>query len=692
MLNKKQKKNKEKNIKSYILWIIAIVCGGIGLCSLVFYFLSVYLKPSMPPDEVLQLYSRYINEGAYDKMYALLDEQTKLSISEEDFISKNKKIYEGIEMSNLTVDITEVVEQDKTQSLVYYDTRMDTLAGEITFSNQAVFTRNEEREYVLRWYPQLIFPKLNPEDKVSVRTLQGERGDIYDRKGVMLAGEGVASSVGVVPGKMGENHEADIEKIAQLLGVSPESIHKKLGASYVKEDTFVPIKKIPKDTEDLQEDLLKIKGVKITDTPVRVYPLGEEISHLTGYIQNVNAEDLERLEGKGYNANSVIGRSGLEKIYEDQLRGIDGYEIVIVDSENKVKQTLATKKQKNGQSIRLTIDAQVQSTLYKEFQEDKGTAVAMNPKTGEVLALVSTPSFDANDFVLGMPQTKWEDLNTDTKQPLFNRFKATLVPGSGFKSVIAAIGLTTGDIHPEDNFGYEGLSWQKDASWGGYKVTTLKDYGRQVVLRNALIYSDNIYFAKAALKIGPEKLARALTNIGFGESVPFEVGLYASSFSNTGTFDSEIQLADSGYGQAQILVNPVHMASIYSAFVNEGNMIKPYLIYEMGKEPEYWKTQVFTKEAAETVREDLIQVVEQAGGGTAKVEGITLAGKTGTAELKKSKDDYEGTEFGWFNVFTADENAKNPLLVIGMVEDVKGRGGAGYVIQKVKPVFERLKQ
>ncbi|MBU3810242.1 penicillin-binding transpeptidase domain-containing protein [Zhenhengia yiwuensis] len=676
-----EKKKNKKGIKYFGILI------GLIVCILGLYKLIIFLNQDiMQPDEVLQLYTTYINEQKYEEMYALLDDSSQEITSQEDFISKNKNIYEGIEARDITVHITEVIKQSNKQTLVKYDTDMDTLAGEISFSNQAIFTKNKDREYKLKWYSQLIFPQLNPKDKVRVNTLKADRGTIYDRNREMLAGKGIASSIGIVPGKMSENREEDIEKIAELLEVSTQSIYKKLEASYVKDDTFVPIKTIKAGQEELEEALLKVKGIKITNTPVRVYPLEEKIAHLVGYIQKVNAEDLERLEGEGYNANSVIGRAGLEKIYEEELRGIDGYEIIIVDSENNKKQTLAEKRERDGRDIVLTIDSRMQSHLYDQFADDKSCSVVMNPKTGEILALVSTPSFDSNDFVLGMPTVKWEMLNNDVNLPLYNRFKAILAPGSGFKSVIAAIGLTTGKLDPNDNYGNSGRSWQKDSSWGGYKVTTLKDYGDEVVLRNALIYSDNIYFAKVALNIGAETLKEQLIKIGFGETIPFEVGVYASSFSNTETFNSEIQLADSGYGQGQILVNPIHMASIYSAFVNEGSMIKPYLIY--GMTPEYWKEQVFTKEAAEIVRNDLIQVVEKAGGGIAKVEGITLAGKTGTAEIKQSKDDQEGTELGWFNVFTADPNSENPLLVISMVEDVKHRGGAGYVIPKVKSVFK----
>ena len=691
---RRRRNRRKKIIISVVVCIIAI---SVAVTAVIIFahgesplsnilFNSPVEDKAVQPDELLMQYTTFINDGRYEDMYALLAEQIKQQTTEEDFISKNKNIYEGIEAKNLTVNITDITEIEE-QTIITYDSRMDTLAGEIIFSNEAYFTMTEDKEHRLIWSAQLIFPNLYSDNKVRINTLKSERGSILDRNGEMLAGRGVASSVGFVPGKMNEDRTADIEKTAELLDISVESINKKLGASYVKDDMFIPIRTIPKGLDEFEELLLEIKGLKITDTAVRYYPFGEKTSHLTGYIQNVTAEDLEKLDGQGYNANSVIGKAGLEKIFEERLRGIDGHEIVIVDKEGKVKQTLAKKPPKDGETIRLTIDGWIQSNLYDQFSGDKSASVAMNPKTGEILALVSTPTFDANDFVLGLSESKWEALNEDENKPLYNRFKAALCPGSGFKSIIAAIGLSTGKINPNDDYGHSGRSWQKDASWGRYKITTLKEYNG-AVLSNALIYSDNIYFAKAALNIGGDILAEQLLNIGFDEAIPFEISLYWSSFSNNNTFDNEILLADSGYGQGQILINPIHMACVYSAFVNDGNMIKPYLLSEGNPAPEYWKEQVFTKEAVDIIREDLIQVVEQGAGGLAKIEGTVLAGKTGTAEIKQSKDDTEGTELGWFNVFTADETAEKPLLIITMVEDVKNRGGSGYVIPKIKTIFE----
>ena len=170
----------------------------------------------------------------------------------------------------------------------------------------------------------------------------------------------------------------------------------------------------------------------------------------------------------------MIGKSGLEALFEKELK---------------------------GQDVRLTIDMQLQEALYQQFQEDPGCSVAMDPCSGEVLALVSTPSFDSNEFILGLSDARWNALNEDERKPLLNRFRQIWCPGSTLKPVIASIGLKTGAVDWQEDFGNEGLSWQKDASWGDYYITTLYAY-EPVTMENALIYSDNIYFAKAALEIG----------------------------------------------------------------------------------------------------------------------------------------------------------------------------------------------
>lgn len=334
----------------------------------------------------------------------------------------------------------------------------------------------------------------------------------------------------------------------------------------------------------------------------------------------------------------------------------------------------------------LSIDITLQQYLYQAMDGDEGCAVAMDPTTGAVRALVSTPAYDPNDFVMGYTSNAWEAVNSDETQPLYNRFLASWVPGSSFKPIVAALGVTEGSLEPETTIEYTGLSWQKDSSWGDYFVTTLEDYPVKD-LKNALIYSDNIYFAQAALGLGDEGFAAGLDRLGFGETYAFDFALKASSYGSDGAFTSETELADSGYGQGKILVNPVHLSGMYSALVNEGDMVKPYLLE--GTAAEYWKEDVFTPEAAKTVLDALYQVVEDEGGTAheAKRGGYRLAGKTGTAEIKDSKEDIDGTELGWF-VGISVEDTGEPLLITMMIEDVKGRGGSHYVIPKVMTGFD----
>ena len=700
-MKKKQNRHKSRKIKRRFLYIAIIVTGIAVLTTAA--GATVLLKKEKAwktPEELLVEYMQHIPAQEYEQMYAMLDTEVADSIRQEDFIKRNAAIYEGIEIRNMQV---EIIAYDEEELSVMYQTSFDTVAGNISFKNEAFFAE-EEDGYGLIWYDSLIFPNLTATDKVSVSAIPADRGEILDRNGRVLAGKGTAASVGIVPGKM-ENRDEVITKTAELLEITPEVVEKKLAAKWVREDSFVPLKTIPgvEETELLkaepdeavlrekerQERLLEISGVMISDVEVRKYPLGEAAAHLVGYVQSVTAEDLEKHAGEGYTENSVIGRSGVESLFEKELKGQNGSRICIVNAEGKEKEELASILVQHGQNIQLTIDAGLQTALYTQFQEDKGCSVAMNPYTGEVLALVSTPSYDTNAFILGVSGEQWTAWNEDADKPLYNRFRQIWCPGSTFKPVTAAVGLEAGAIDPEEDYGSEGLRWQKDTSWGSYYVTTLHTY-EPVTLENALIYSDNIYFAKAALNIGADTLENSLTKLGFHTELPFAVKMAESQYSNTEHIETEIQLADSGYGQGQILVNPLHLACIYSAFCNAGNVIKPYLLCQDNETAEYWISGAFSTETAGQVLEGMKKVVNDSHGTgyAAHREDIVLAGKTGTAEIKASKEDTSGTELGWFAVFTAEETMDRPILMISMVEDVKERGGSGYVVRKDSLVLD----
>ena len=698
---KKKSKKKRKQQKKRVLCLVSVVLVAVVGAGGVLLYKKMTEKTR---EDIIKEYMGYIEKKEYEKMYALLDEASKDKVKQEDFITRNQNIYEGIEAEKIQLDIPE--EQDKDQPLSYRVT-IDTLAGEITYDADTFFEK-EKGQWHLVWDDSVIFPGLESKDKVSVSSVEAKRGSIYDRNDVLLAGQGEVESVGLVPGKMNIQAEEDIEDLAEILGTTAEFIEKQLDASWVQQDSFVPLKKmtqeqldeayVPKEGAEsaggsIQDKLLEYPGVLISKVESRVYPYGECTAHLLGYVQQINAEELEEMKGRGYNEQSVIGKSGLEKLYEDRLREKKGYRISILDEQGKEKQALAVKPAEDGENIKLNIDIRWQQKLYEAYQEDKSCSVVMNPKSGEVLALVSTPSYNSMDFVLGMSQETWDALNNDPNKPMYNRVRETWAPGSSFKPIVGAMGLTTGAFTEEEDLGASGLAWQKDESWGNYKVTTLHEYSGGAVLKNALIYSDNIYFAKAALKIGAETFTGELDKMGFNQEIPFDIGMTSSQYSNSEAIDSEVQLADSGYGQGQMLVNPLHLACMYSAFFNEGNMITPYLEYEEGKTASYWAEGVFTPEAANIIYEDLKEVVSNPNGtgyGASKAVGVTLAGKTGTAEIKATQEDENGTELGWFAVYNTGVADSDTILMLNMVEDVKGRGGSGYVVNKDVEIWNQM--
>ena len=651
--------NKKLKITISIIAVILIIATAL--------IVILLNKDSKKSQEVLKQYFSLIEQKNYEGLYNFVEPPE--GYSKDEFLARNKNIYEGIDTNSISIEILDV-EKDKNYITISYITKMNLKSGDLEFENKADIIKNEDKQYKINWSSNLIFPELNNDYKVRVKTVKAERGDFLDRNGKVIAGESLISRIGIVPGKLGENKEQNIEKIAKLLNISTETINKELSASWIKDDTFVPIKNVSFDSNELKDKLLEISGIMIDSEVDRVYRYKEATSHITGYVQGITAEELETRKDKGYTSSSIIGKAGLEKQYEDRLRGIDGIKIYIENSEGKTIKTIKEVQQRNGENIKLTIDLDIQLKLYEQLKNDEGLFVVMNHQTGEILALISTPSYDANDFVLGMNSEEWNNLLNEKGNPLNTKFLQSWCPGSTFKPITGAIGLDSGKLSKEDEFNYSGLAWQKDSSWKDHYITTLKSYSGAKNLRNALIYSDNIYFAQATLKMGEETFRKGLDKLKFNEDIGFDLNTSKSQYSNSDQIERESILADSGYGQGKVLVNPIHMASIYSAFANDGNMIKPYLEYKEDKSAEYLVENAFTKEAANEIKEGMIQVVENPNGTgyDAKVKGVTIAGKTGTAELKLSKDD-EGDTLGWFNCFNIGESTKDSILVVGMAKN-----------------------
>ena len=647
-------------------WII-----GISICVLLIVSVFFMFHQGKSNEQVVTEYFELLKKKDYKQMYQMLNQKTVYTPTQKYFVEKYKEFYEEIDAKNIQIKILD--EQD---SVIEYLIYIDTLAGRITYRNK-VGVKNEQ----IQFNKELIMDGYTDGCKIKITTYNPEkRGRILDRNGKVLAEDGKGYSVGLVKGKL--NGENDYGQIAQYLETDVETLQKKMSASWINDDSFVPIKTVSEATKNdlINKNILGINGVKISTVSIRTYPYDKVASHIVGYVQNVNAEDLKKHKNEGYNLTSVIGRSGIEAAYEQQLRGITSGKIDLVDKNDKVIKELCHKEVKmSPQDITLTIDIDLQQSLYNEYQNDKSASVALNPKTGEVLALVSTPSYSNNDFVLGLSIDKWNELNNDVNQPLLNRYKQTYTPGSTMKPITAAIGLETKSIDLDKDLGAED-KWQKDSSWGNYYVTTLHAPTPNN-LKNTLTYSDNVYFARSALNIGKENLFKYYKNLRIGKKIPFELSLNRSQYINKKQKVNDQLIADSGYGQGQILMNPLQLASIYSAFVNNGSIYQPHIVQGQTKT---WIKNVFSKETTKTIKEDLINAIadENGTGHAIYHDNVILAGKTGTAEIKQSQSDTTGTELGWFTVMTTDP--KRPILMTTVVEDVKGRGGSGYVVEHTK--------
>ena len=650
------KKNQDEN-KRHIPWMGLLILVGAFLLGAFLY------TNNTESARVLRSYFDMLNNKDYKGAYKLVE----TNLSENEFVDRVKNIYEGIEAKDISITVTansKIEKEDNTaedyESTVSYTNSMNTVLGKISFGN-SVIVKNTKDGFKIVWNSKVIFPELEDSEKVRVDTIAAKRGIIYDRNGMSLAKNGEIYQAGIVVGKVDET--TDYDKIASILQIDKNDILKRLDDNKENIGMFIPLKKFSRDEQNIKTELLKIKGVLISDQYSRVYPYKEACSILIGYA----------LDGDG--------KTGIEASFNKKLKGEDGIRIYAEKDGVKTK-TLFEKKVKDGDDIKLTIDGELQERVYNQFKDDQAAIVIMNYKTGELLALVSAPAVDANRFIVGLTEQEWNDIQNDKKTPLYNRFLASYAPGSSIKPIVGSIGLSRGDFKKDDSFGESVEKWQKDSSWKDMYITTLETYKGDTNLRNALIWSDNIYFAKAALKIGIPGFKDGLEKLGFNKKIEYEEDIAESTYGN---IDSELALANSGFGQNEMLVNPIHMASIYSSYANNGDMIKPYIIYRDNPESnkKIYKQDIINSEIADEIKEDLKAIVEEGTAKDCKIQGKTIYGKTGTAEIKKNQEDNEGTETGWFDSF--DEEGH---LVIAICQDVKNLGGSHYVVNKVKTIYE----
>ena len=651
-------------------------------------------KNKATPYDYFDLYVDLWNDQEFTKMYNMLSSDAKEEFPPDEFIDRYDKIYGDLNVSELEIAYDKLSEEELKTGLkegsitLPFTVTMGSMAGPIEFEYEATLIQEGEeekdKEWFISWDAGFIFPPLKDGGKVSIQTSTPMRGEILDRNKMPLATNDYVYEVGIIPDELGENPGQQKEQIASLLNISVEAIDTELSADWVEPDLFVPIKKIPKTDETTISKLQEVKGIVVREVMGRTYPLGEAAVHLIGYIGPINAEELEEKDPGQYGPNDLIGKRGLEQLYDEQLKGEKGTKILIV-KDNGNEEVLAEKPVKDGENITLTIDSNIQEKIYKAYDDKSGTSAAINPQTGETLALVSSPAFNPNEFLYGITQKRLDELENDPQTPIINRFSATFAPGSVIKPITAAIGLENGTIIPDEGIEIKGLTWDNGEGWGDYKVRRVSQTDEPVDLADALIRSDNIYFAMKAVEMGNQSLIEGLEGFGFGEQLPFEYPFLESAISSSGVLDDEVQVANTSYGQAEIEMSALHMAITYTTFLNEGNMLKPTLL-STEETGQIWKENLINPDNAKFIQDILRDVVVKGTATIAKNDKLAISGKTGTAELKLSHDS-KGDENGWFVGYPTD---KQDILIAMMVEQVEDIGTSSFVAEKVASLLLEL--
>lgn len=642
-------------------------------------------------------YLSYWEEQSFEKMFEMIATDVKDTYDIEQFVDRYQKIYEDIGIDHIQITYESLTDEaietaiEEKEAEIPFSISMDSIAGEISFDYTATLVlegeEEDDEEWYIVWDPGFIFPPLRDGGEVKIQTEQPMRGEIIDRNKMPLAINDLVYEVGIVPENLEQAGEQEKAEIARLLQTTVEAIDDALNESWVEPHLYVPIGKVPQTKQDVIQQLNNLQSTQLRETMGRIYPGEEATAHIVGYVGQITAEELEELEDGNYSSTDVIGKTGLERLFEERLKGQNGVTIYVEKDDGETV-ILAEQEAKDGENIQLTIDINVQNELFEAYGDKSGTAAAIDPKTGETLALVNSPAFDPNDFLYGNIQQVTKTLEEDEALPLINRFSATYAPGSVLKPITAAIGLNNGTIDPDAGLDIKGLSWKKDDSWGDFSIQRVSATDKPVDLADALIRSDNIYFAMQAINMGAKKFSEGLKLFGFEESFPFDYPFTQSSISSSGELDHEFLLANTSYGQGELEVSALHLAVAYTTFINDGNMIKPTLLLD-DEVKQTWVENIISPEDAELFRQILSDIVTKGTGKAAQRDELAISGKTGTAELKLSADDKSGKENGWFVGYPTEDQ---DILIAMLIEEVENDGGSSYVADKVADVLVNLKK
>ncbi len=532
-------------------------------------------------------------------------------------------------------------------------------------------------------------------NRIRIIPSMAPRGTFFDRNGVPLVMNRPGFTVSLLPLTAPVSEEV-VWRLSQLLKVSVEDIHKKIDAHsgfdpiHIKQDVTPDIVSIIEEQKNLYP------GVVIEVQPVRDYVLKQEAAHTFGYVSEISDAELEKRKDEGYKSGDIIGKFGLEKIYDKEIRGVNGGEQVEVDVTGKPVQVLGMKEPVPGADLYLTIDKNLQEAAEKAVDEQlaainahAAAAVVMNPQTGEVLAIVSRPAFDPNLFAHGISTKDWNAINTNPYHPMDNKaITGEYPPGSTFKIVTGTAALASGKVTPEEKIFDSGHHWiipkgNADGEALGWLNFT-----------EAMAHSDNVYFYEMGNRMGIDTLEHYARMFGLGKvtgiDLPYEAeGLVANREYKRKVYEDDWYLSetfDAAIGQGFNLVTPLQAAMVMGEIAANGKRYRPHLVNRIMSqdgviikefEPELLSELDVPPYVIQLVQTGLHDVTKY-GTAARTFQGFTvdIAGKTGTAENSQGRDHGWFVAYGPFNY---------PTIVVAVIVEQ-----GGYGAQSAVPIGRRI--
>jgi len=618
-----------------------------------------------PAEEIAARYFDAWQQGQYDRMYELLASSARTATPRDLFVRRYTNIHDGIGESRLSVQVNGTAQPTGDHVEVPFQvTRTVALFGDISEPNALPLVQ-DGAEWRVDWRPSLIFTGLTAASSVRVVPDVPKRGRILDRAGKPLADNGAILAIGVVPGEI-KDEVALLQALSTALDIPSDTIKQRYQGG--QPTWFMPITTRPHDDRpDLQSKIGSVPGVSLQDEPSRTYPLGPAAAHVVGYVSHPTADELRQLSAQGYDESDWVGRAGLEAFAESTLAGQHGGSIQVVDQSGRVFRTITQKAAVPGQDLTLTIDAAIQNEAANALADKAGSVVVLDPRDDQLLALVSQPSFDPNQFVLGLPDAEWQRLNGPERPLVLRATESGYPTGSIFKVITMAAGLEQGLVKPTTTFDC-GLDWN------GLPGVTLHNWEAQGTLNltRALTASCNPAFYEIGLKLDQQDstlLPEEARSFGLGQPTGI-VGVHEIPGTVPDPTWKQRQVGDAwaagdavnlAIGQGYLLATPLQMANAYAALARGDTLLAPRLIAD---QPSRTLGGLRISGPTRSAILDGMRGVTSTALGTAyyafKDEKLPIAAKTGSAE-NENPDAH-----AWFVGFTPPDNAR--LLVLVMVE------------------------